>query len=115
MKKCQKKKQQKRQSTTNHYNNHRYRRERFIKRYLNGDGCIIDGFVVDKGHSKGCEVHSITENGVILIHNYYTGRLVTKLIARPEQIKRYYRNNNEEPPKWLIELAEWHKSLNYNK
>lgn len=115
MEKCQKKKRKKLSKTTNHYKNHRYRRERFIKRYLNGDGCIIDGFIVDSGHSNGAEVHSITENGVILIHNYRTGQLVTKLIARRPQVERYYRNVDREAPSWLLELCDWHESLNYNK
>lgn len=115
MGKCQKKQRKKLPKTTNHYKNHRYRRENFIKKYLNGDGCMIDGFIVDSGHKNGAEVHSITDNGLIIIHNYSTGQLVTKLIARPEQIKRYYKNVDREPPDWLVSLAQWHESLNYNK
>lgn len=115
MEKCQKKQRKKLPKTTNHYKNHRYRRENFIKKYLNGDGCMIDGFIIDSGHSNGAEVHSITENGVILIHNYRTGQLVTKLIARRPQVERYYRNVDREAPSWLLELCDWHESLNYNK
>lgn len=98
-----------------HYNQKRYKRQRIIDKYINGDGYIIDGFVIDKGHKDGAEVHSITDTGLILIHNYESGKLVTKIIARPKQIKRYYKGKDKEPPKWLLDLCEWHTSLGYNK
>ena len=78
---------------------------------------IIDGFIVDKGHPNGAEVHSITDNGIIIVHNLMSGDLVTKLIAREGQIKRYYENTNRERPKEyenILKLARWHESLNYN-
>lgn len=102
---------------SNHYKNQRYKREKFIDKFLYNDGYIIDGFIVDKGHPKGAEVHSITENGIIIIHNLNSGVLVTKLIARPEQIKRYYESTGREKPpeyKRALYLAEWHKNLGYN-
>ncbi len=102
---------------SNHYKKQRYKREKFIKKYLHEDGNIIDGFIIDKGHKDGAEVHSITDNGIIIIENYYTGKLVTKLVARPNQIKRYYEIANREPPKEyerILELAKWHQSLGYN-
>ena len=102
---------------TNHYKNQRYKREEFIDKYLNGDGKMVDGFIVDKGHQNGLEVHSVTEHGVIIIHNLASGALITKLIARPQQIKRYYESTGREPPsdyEDILELARWHESLNYN-
>lgn len=101
--------------TSKHYDKQRGKRQRFINKHINGDGNIIDSFVVDKGHKDGVEVHSITDTGLIIIHNKDTGKLVTKLIARPEQIKRYYKDSDKQPPRWLLSLAEWHKSLRYNK
>lgn len=100
--------------TSKHYNNKRYRREKFIKNHLGGDGEIIDSFVVDKNHPMGKEVHKITDNGIIIIYNLKFGKLVTKLIAREKQIERYYANSNKSPPKWLLDLARWHESLGYN-
>ena len=99
---------------SNHYKKQRYRREKIIKKRMNGDGNIIDGFIIDKGHKDGIEVHSITDTGVIIIHNYNTGKLVTKLIARPQQIERYYKDAGKEAPKWLLELCQWHQDLGYN-
>ena len=98
-----------------HYKNKRYKRERFINEYLHGDGKVIDSFIVDKGHIHGKERHDITENGVIVIYNAESGKLVTKLIARPQQIQRYYEGTNREPPQWLLDLCQWHQELNYNK
>lgn len=105
-------------TVTNHYKNKRYKRENFINKYIHNDGHIIDGFIVDKGHKNGAEVHSITDNGIIIIHNYSTGALVTKLIARSRQLLRYYESTNREPPKELknaLYLARWHESLGYNQ
>ena len=101
--------------TSKHYDKQRYKRQKLIDRYINGDGNVIDSFVIDRGHKDGAEIHSITDTGLIIIHNQNTGRLITKLVARPEQIKRYYKNSDKQPTNWLLSLAEWHKSLGYNK
>lgn len=103
---------------SNHYKNERYKRERFIKNHLGGDdGYIIDGFIIDNHHKHGLEVHSITDNGIIVIHNLVSGKLITKLLARENQIKRYYKITGREPPpeyENILHLARWHESLNYN-
>lgn len=99
---------------SNHYKNKRYKREKFINKYLNGDGKVINSFIIDNGHPKGIERHEITENGIILIFNHHSNLLVSKLIARPQQIKRYYNDIGKTPPIWLMYLAQWHKSLHYN-
>ena len=100
-----------------HYRKYRKKREKFIKKYINGDGHMIDGFVIDRQHKDGLEVHSITDTGLILIHNYKTGKLCTKLIAKPSQIERYYRMTGREPPPEynnILTLAKWHEDLFYN-
>ena len=101
---------------TEHYKKQRYNREKFINEHI-GDGYIVDGFVVDKGHLNGIEVHSITDNAIIIVHNYRTGKLVTKLLARPQQIKRYYESTGRKPPpeyKSILKLARQHNILGYN-
>lgn len=100
---------------TNHYKNKRYKRERFISKYLYGDGNVVDSFIVDRGHKNGLERHDITDTGLIIIYNLMSQKLVTKLIARPQQIKRYYQDIDKEPPRWLVYLAYWHNILNYNE
>ena len=100
---------------SNHYNANRNKRENFINKYLGGDGNIIDKFIVDRGHPKGAEIHYITDNGVIIVRNQITGKLVTKLIARPAQLKRYYNTTDKEPPKWLVDLCFQHQCSHYNR
>lgn len=98
-----------------HYKQKRYKREKLINRHLNGDGKVIDSFIIDKGHKHGAERHDITENGIILIYNQETNKLITKLIAREGQIRRYYESVGRKPPHFIIQLARWHRELNYNR
>ena len=100
-----------------HYKKQRYKREKFINRYLKDDGNIIDEFIIDKGHENGAEIHSITDNGLIIIRNLNSGKLITKLLARENQIKRYYKDDNREKPlqyERALYAARWHESLGYN-
>lgn len=99
---------------SNHYKNKRYKREKFIHKYLCGDGKIIDSFIVDRGHKDGLEKHCVTNTGLIIVFNLESQKLVTKLIARPNQIKRLYLGAGKEAPRWLLDLCYWHQSLNYN-
>ena len=101
-----------------HYETQRNEREKFIEECLGGDGQVIDSFVVDKGHINGEEIHEITDNGIIIVYNAVSKKLVSKLIARPNQIKRYYQNTGREPPKEykeILELAKQHQILGYNE
>lgn len=100
---------------TNHYKNKRYKREKFISKCLCGDGKVIDSFMVDRGHPMGEELHCITDTGLIIVYNAKSKKLVTKLIARPQQIKRYYKDVGRKAPRWLIDLAHWHNTLHYNE
>lgn len=100
-----------------HYKKQRYKREKLIDKQLNGDGKVIDSFIIDKNHVHGIERHDITENAVIVIYNLASGKLVTKLLARENQIKRYYNSTGKEPPlgyERVLYLARWHESLGYN-
>jgi hypothetical protein len=101
---------------TNHYKNKRYNREKFIDEHL-GNGHVVDEFVVDRGHPNGAERHCITDNGIIIVYNVVTGKLVTKLLARPQQIKRYYESTGKKhPPEYdnILKLAYQHQCLGYN-
>ena len=52
---------------------------------------FFHGFIVDKDHKNGLEVHFISEQGVIYIFNMNSTKFITTLNARPQQIKRYFR------------------------
>lgn len=100
-----------------HYQSRRNEREKFINEHFKND-YIVDEFIVDKGHPHGAERHCITNNAVIIIYNVNSGKLVTKLLARPQQIKRYYENSGREPPleyENILKLALEHTILGYNK
>lgn len=97
-----------------HYNNDRYYREMFIYNYLGGNGKIIDCFVVNKGHKNGAELHCVTNHGLIVIYNVNTQKLVTKLVARPQQVIRLYMHTKKIPAKELLELCRKHQEMGFN-
>ena len=88
--------------TSRHYAHDRRDRENRIR--LIGEGNTIKVAVVDKGHRNGPEIHMLSDTGIITILNQRTGKLITKLIARPGQIKRYYESENRIPA-GLLDLA----------
>ncbi len=93
--------------TSKHYTDDRKIREELIQRI--GLGKEIGTFRVDKGHPNGAELHTVTDTGIIIIRNERTHKMVTKLIARPNQIKRYGIKDKN-----LIEIARKHQILGYN-
>lgn len=96
--------------TSKHYMNDRKAREEAIKKI--GNGNVIKEAVVDKGHKNGPEIHKVSDTGIITIYNQRTGKMITKLIARPGQIRRYFEN--ETIPAGLIELARQHQKMHLN-
>ena len=95
-----------------HYVSDRIEREKLIQKI--GIGVALDTIRVDRHHINGAELHTITSTGIIIIRNERTNKIVTKLIARPGQIKRYY---NEVPKimEKVIQIARVHQELGYNK
>ena len=69
----------------------------------------VETFRIDRHHINGAELHTITSTGIIIIRNQKTNKMVTKLIARPNQIKRYGIEDKK-----LIEIARKHQTLGYN-
>lgn len=93
-----------------HYNKERAEREQHIKEI--GYGKPIARFIVDRGHENGPEIHEITDTVIINIYNERTKKLVTKLIARPGQIKRYF--TDRKAPQELVNRAKQNTALGYN-
>ena len=98
--------------TSKHWTQDRRERNRMIT--MISEGQIIKTARVDRGHKNGAEIHKVSDTGIVSIYNERTGKLITKLIARPNQIKRYY-NENETIPAGLLELAREHKRMGMNK
>ena len=97
-----------------HYSAERHGRNTFIKEYI-GKGNIVDSFVVDRGHPGGAEIHNVTDTAIIIIHNQKTNKLITELIARPEQLRRLYRSENRKVPSDILSLAYKHNIASYNQ
>ena len=93
-----------------HYAKERRFRERNIQEI--GEGVTYAEFIVDNGHKNGAERHVLTTNGIIIIYNARTNRLVTKLIARPGQIKRYYPEGDY--PAEIVAIALEHAKMHIN-
>lgn len=96
-----------------HYASDRGNREQIIR--LIGEGEVIASFKVNRGHVGGPEAHLITNTGIIRIYNFKTKRLITKLVARPNQIRRYYEGVGQQAPQWLVDLAYEHKKMGYHE
>ena len=95
---------------TKHYQEDRQKREALIQKI--GYGKIVKSAVVDKGHPNGPEIHTISSTGIITIMNQKTHKIITRLIARPQQIRRYWENG--KAPFYLVKTAIEHQQLGYN-
>lgn len=94
-----------------HYKRDRRYREKVIQTI--GEGTVIKVMTVDRGHPKGPEIHELSSTGIITVYNYNRTKVITKLIARPGQVKRYYKDS--EPPTKLMMLAKEHLKMHYNR
>ena len=99
---------------TKHYKTTRYRREYFIITNIT-IGKTLLSVTWDKGHPDGPEIHHVTDTGIIIIENAISHNLVTRYIARPNQIKRLYLMAQKEPPPELLKLASSHQKKGYNR
>lgn len=94
-----------------HWTKDRQNRKELIETI--GYGNIIKTVVVDRHHRNGPEIHEISDTGIITIFNQRTKKMITQLIARPGQIRRYF-TDNEIIPNGLLDIARQHQQLNYN-
>jgi hypothetical protein len=97
--------------TSVHFTRDRQDRENLIKEI--GSGKVVKRVVIDRGHRNGPEIHEVTDNAIVNIYNQRTGKLITKLIARPNQIKRYYEEG--KAPKEILNKAYDHMKKGYNE
>lgn len=97
-----------------HYQTDRIKRHEFIINQI-GEGKPLKGFLVDKGHKNGKEIHIVTTTGIIKIYNANTKILITELIARPNQINKLYHSRNLSAPPELLNIARIHQLNNYNE
>ena len=106
-----KEEEDKKMTQSRHYTEDRKAREELINKI--GTGKAIATVRVDRGHRNGAELHTITTTGIIIIRNERTNKMITKLIARPGQVRRYFTEITEEVQK-VINIAREHQMMNYN-
>lgn len=83
-----------------------------------GDGTYVTTFLCDTSHPNGNELHSIFDNGIILVQNEKTQKIVTELIARPGQIRRYWSLGNRDFPakyNYIVDKCREHEIKGYNQ
>ena len=90
------------------------RHDRFALADALGCGTVYDAFICDTGHENGLENHIITDTGLIYIQNNQSKKLITVLVARPGQIRRYYEKLDLVPPQELVDIAREHQLAGYN-
>lgn len=99
---------------TMHNSNERNERTTNIINMLGGYGNPMYSFIVDTNHPNGYEVHTITDNGIIVIQNYNSKKLVTCLIARVGQIRRYFNGIIPIEIYKVMDKAREHQIKGYN-
>lgn len=92
-----------------HYKMERRRREKLIQEI--GEGTIVSSMIEYSEQSSLTKTYLISDTGIITVVNYSTKKIVTRFIARPNQIKKYY---NGEPPQYLLQIALEHKRHKLN-
>lgn len=98
---------------TSHFKKDRKSRVDFIKQNI-GVGNPIASFLVNRGHCRGPEIHTVTTTGIIIVQNFYTGDTITMLVGRPTQIKSLYFKHKKKPPEGLLKIAIEHSQKKYH-
>lgn len=94
---------------------HIFEREYRMDISVVGTGRPCAGFVVDKKHRDGLEEHIIYSNALVVIRNHHTKKLITVLVARPMQIRRYYDALGFAVPSKLLDIAYKHFKMGLNR
>jgi hypothetical protein len=92
-------------SKSQHLKYERNNRVATLKAVL-GEGIGVASFIVDRGHAEGVERHIIHHNGVIVIVNDRTHKVVTTFACSPNYLTRYWRGVGKQVPVSLNYLLE---------
>ena len=107
---------------TMHFATERGSRQALIDR-LGGDGRELAVVYWDKGHIDGSEYHIVTDNGIIIVENCRSGKVVTKKLARVAQLYqlegKYDQRNHRvfavrDLPASVIAKCRKYQALGYN-
>lgn len=95
-----------------HYQNERSERERFIKEFV---GLGEEKYAFEYEYNGTKQIHRLTDTGIINVYNREGDYLITRLVARPQQIKRLFESRGERAPRELVTLAHEHNVKGYNE
>jgi hypothetical protein len=96
---------------TMHYNDDRLARTALCNKLIEVEKAkVIACYAVDKNHPNGYEVHEVYNNGVVIIYNLNSGKKITELIARENQILRY----GLKPSKCMLKKCRQHENKGFN-
>lgn len=98
------------QKFSKHYAEERQKRELLIH-VLIGEGEEVETFKEIDKYGR-VAYHTITTTGIIVVKNE-EGMIITKKIARPNQIKRYFKIITEQIQD-VIDMAVLHTKCGYN-
>ena len=93
-----------------HYQTERQKREQIIKEKI-GYGKIVKHII----NSEENIIYAISSTGIINVINHQNYLLITRKIARPAQLIRFYSIHNEIVPNYLLQIAKKHQRLGYNR
>lgn len=108
---------------TAHFSVERRERQALINQN-GGDGNEIAVIYWDRGHKDGAEYHILTDNGIIIVENANSGRLITKKFARIGQVRqlegKYDQLNKRiftmrNVPKKVLNRCQYYQSYALNQ
>lgn len=97
------------QNISTHWTKDRQERQHIIK-LLGGIGQPLFSIEIDRGHPAGPEIHTITDNGIIIVKNALSQKMVTMMIARPAQLLKY----GKPIPQKVLNIAKAHQQAGFN-
>lgn len=98
-----------------HFKYERYERKKTIEMVL-GQGKCLTSFVVDKAHKNGNTIDYILDNGVVVIVNEKSKKLVTTIVPRLPQLRRYFKDGFiPQQYSSLIKIAIHNERMGYHK
>lgn len=102
-------------STTSHSYDRMKRVALAMKLMAEDRAYVVAMFSVDKGHRNGNEIHIVYSNGMIVIVNEQTERLITVLFGRSKQIERYFIATNTTVSINVLKMGIRNEKMGYNK
>lgn len=90
-------------NATYHFAEERRERVKLLAKELKGES-VVTSFIVDKGHWNGYEQHIIFSNGIILIVNEESRKLITMISSGATRLQYYWNDLGIKFPQNLYKM-----------